>query len=156
MSATPLQLPAGSVAIRMRVFASAQQELTDSMAQPWPRWVRRLYEMHALQSSRVDVVEGSVGVSAVVAALRVRLWHRLDTVGFVCAHLEELGWEFELSGPDLIAYKVTTPGTARESLEAEHLEGYLLAVSDIDERGHLRLYGNADLLGGGAEGDGDG
>ena len=145
MSPAPLRLPAGSVAIRMRVFASAQQELTDSMAHPWPRWVRRLYEMHALQSSTTDPVEGIVGVSAVIAALRVRLWHRLDTLGFVCSHLEELGWEIDLSGADLIAHKVTTSGMAREALETEQLEGYLLAVSDTDDRGRLRIYEGGEL-----------
>jgi hypothetical protein len=145
MSATGLKLPSGSVAIRMRVFDTPQQELTDALAPPWPRWVRRLYEIQALQSSHVDVLEGRVPVSAALAALRVHLFHRLGMLVFVCAHLEELGWDIELSGADLVAYKVTAPGMAREALDADKLNGYLMALSDVDDRGQVRLYAAGEL-----------
>jgi len=140
MSTGSPPLPEGSVAVRMRIFGPADRELADIVAPPWPRWMRRLYELHALQSSHVDVVTGEVGVSAALAALQVRIGHRLETIGFVCAHLEELGWEIDLSGPDLVAHRVTPPQVAREVFAAKHLDGSLLAVGDIDERGLVRLY----------------
>jgi hypothetical protein len=140
MSTVPVQLPTGSVALLMRLFGPADQELAETMAPPWPVWMRHLYELHALQSSHVDVVTGEVPVSAALAALQAHLAHRLGMVGFVCSHLEEMGWEITLSGPDLIAHRVTTPGMAREALAAKHLESALLAVGDVDQRGLVRLY----------------
>ena len=61
MSTGSPPLPEGSVAVRMRIFGPADRELADIVAPPWPRWMRRLYELHALQSSHVDVVTGEVG-----------------------------------------------------------------------------------------------
>jgi hypothetical protein len=140
MSTVPLQLPIGSVAFRMRLFGPADHELAETMAPPWPVWMRHLYELHALQSSHVDVVTGEVPVSAALAALQAHLAHRLGMIGFICSHLEEMGWEIGLDGPDLIAHRVTTLGTAREAIAARHLESALLAVGDVDERGLVRLY----------------
>jgi len=149
MSTPAPSLPLGSIAIRMRVFGDAGEELARTMAPPWPRWMRRLFELHALGSSHVDTVTGEVGVSAALAALQVRLKQRLETLVFVSGHLEELGWGIELSGPDLIAHKVTVPQTAREALAAHQLEGALVAVSDLDERGQFRLYEPWELWAGG-------
>jgi hypothetical protein len=140
MTSLPSQLPTGSVALRMRLFGPADQELAETIAPPWPVWMRHLYELHALQSSHVDVVTGEVPVSAALAALQAHLAHRLGTIGFVCSHLEEMGWEISLSGPDLIAHRVTASGMAREALAARHLESALLAVGDVDEQGRVRLY----------------
>jgi hypothetical protein len=140
MSTVPVQLPTGSIALRRRLFGPADQELAETIAPPWPVWMRHLYELHALQSSHVDVVTGEVPVSAALAALQAHLAHRLGMIGFVCSHLEEMGWEMVMSGPDLIAHRVTTPGMAREALATGHLEGALLAVGDVDERSLVRLY----------------
>jgi hypothetical protein len=140
MSTLPPQLPVGSVALRMRLFGPADEELAATLTPPWPVWMRHLYELHALQSSQVDVITGEVPVSAALAALQARLGHRLGMIGFVCSHLEEMGWEILLTGPDLIVHRVTTPGMAREALAAKHLESALLAVGDVDERGLIRLY----------------
>jgi hypothetical protein len=140
MSSVSPQLPLGSVALRMRLFGPADQELAETMAPPWPVWMRHLYELQALQSSHVDVVTGEVPVSAALAALQAHLAHRLGMIGFVCSHLEEMGWKVSLTGPDLIAHRVTTAGMAREALAAQHLESALLAVGDVDEQGRVRLY----------------
>jgi hypothetical protein len=140
MSTLPLRLPTGSIAIRMRLFGPADEELAATLAPPWPVWMRHLYELHALQSSHVDVVTGEVAVSAALAALQTHLAHRLGMIGFVCSHLEEMGWEIAMSGPDLIVHRVTTPGMAREALQTGHLESAVLAVGDVDERGLVRLY----------------
>ena len=140
MSSVPPQLPTGSVALRMRLFGPADQELAETIAPPWPVWMRHLYELQALQSSHVDVVTGEVPVSAALAALQAHLAHRLGMIGFVCSHLEEMGWEISPTGPDLIAHRVTAPGMAREALAVGHLESALLAVGDVDEQGRVRLY----------------
>ena len=156
VSILPLQLPLGSVAVRMRVFGTAEQELAAALAPPWPQWMRRLYEVQALQSSRVDMARGEVGVAAALAALKERIAHRLGAVSFVCAHLEELGWEIAASGSDVIAYRVTPAGAAREVLDAHQLTGALIAVGDVDEQGRLRLYEPWELVatGGVLEGEG--
>jgi hypothetical protein len=154
----PLQLPQGSVAVRMRVFGTAEQELTAAATPPWPQWMRRLYEVYALQSSRVDASRGEVGVATALAALKERIAHRLGAVSFVCAHLEELGWEVAVSGPDVIAYRVTAPDEARQTMDAHQLTGAVIAVGDVDEQGRVRLYEPWELsAAGGAEwGRGDG
>lgn len=123
MSSAALPLPLGSVAVRMRLFGTAEQELAAALAPPWPQWMRRLYEVYALQSSRVDVARGEVGLSTALAALKEQIGHRLGAVSFVCAHLEELGWEMVASGSDVIAYRVTAAGAAREVLDAHQLTG---------------------------------
>jgi hypothetical protein len=140
MTTTPIVLPQGSVALRMRIFGPADEELAETVAPPWPRWMRRLFELHSLQSAEVDVSSGEVGLSAALAALQLRIVHRLKTIEFVCAHLEDLGWRLEASGPDLIAHKVTAAQMARESLEAHHLVSALMAVGDVDEKGRVRIY----------------
>jgi hypothetical protein len=124
----------------MRLFGSADEELAATLAPPWPVWMRHLYELHALQSSHVDVVTGEVPVSAALAALQAHLAHRLGMIAFVCSHLEEMGWEISLTGSDLIVHRVTVLGMAREALAATHLESALLAVGDVDERGLIRFY----------------
>ncbi|HBV93325.1 MAG: hypothetical protein ABSC16_08740 [Candidatus Dormibacteria bacterium] len=139
-SPLPLQLPQGSVAVRMRVFGTAEQELAATVAPPWPHWMRRLYEVYALQSSHVDLERREVGVAVALAALKERIAHRLGAVSFACAHLEELGWEIAASGADVIAYRVTAAGAAREVLDAHQLTGALTAVGDVDEQGRVRLY----------------
>jgi hypothetical protein len=130
----------------MRVFGTAEEELAAMVSPPWPQWMRRLYEVYALQSSRADVTRGEVGVATALAALKERIAHRLGAVSFVCAHLEELGWEIVASGADVIAYRVTAAGAAREVLDAHHLSGALLAVGDVDELGQVRLYEPWELL----------
>ncbi len=157
-STQSLQLPLGSVAVRMRVFDTAEEELAAALTPPWPQWMRRLYEVQALQSSRVDVTRGEVGVSSALAALKERISHRLGAVSFVCAHLEELGWEIAASGPDVIAYRVIPAGAAREVLDAHQLAGALMAVGDVDEQGQVRLYEPWELVatGGSPRGRGDG
>jgi hypothetical protein len=153
MSTAVPPLPVGSVAVRMRVFGPADRELTDTVVPPWPRWMRRLYELHSLGSSHVDVVSGEVGVSAALAALQLRIAHRLENIGYVCAHLEELGWEIDLHGPDLVAHRVIPAQTAREVFAARHLESALLAVGDLDEKGLVRLYTAGELASVGGRGD---
>jgi hypothetical protein len=145
MTTTAIALPQGSIALRIRVFGPAEEELAATVAPPWPRWMRRLYELHSLQSADVDVISGEVGVSAALAALHLRISERLKTVGFIAARLEEMGWELEPSGPDLIAHRVTTAQMAREALEAHHLVSALMVVGDVDDRGRIRLYRPEDL-----------
>jgi hypothetical protein len=138
----------------MRLFGTAEQELEAAVTPPWPQWMRRLYEVYALQSSRVDAAKGEVGVGTALAAVKERIAHRLGAVGFACAHLEELGWEMAASGADVIAYRVTAAGAAREALDAHQLTGALMAVADLDEQGRVRLYEPWELLAvGGPEGE---
>jgi len=157
MSSATLQLPPGSVAVRMRVFGTAEQELAATVAPPWPQWMRRLYEVYALQSSRVDAARGEVGVAVALSALKELIAHRLGVVSFVCAHLEKRGWEIAASGPDVIAYRVTAADAARETLDAHQLTGALIAVGDVDVDGRVRLYEPGELVAAGGErGSGDG
>ncbi len=140
MSARALKLPPGSVAMRLHIFGPANQELTDTLTPPWPRWMRRLYELEAIENPRINVAEGEVEISVALSALKTRLSHRLDMLIWICASLEQMGWEIDLSGADLIAHKVTVPQMARETLDASHVAAILPAVSEVGEDGLPRLY----------------
>ena len=135
-----VRLPVGSVALRMHLFGPANEDLSSTLQPPWPRWMRRLYSLEAIDNPRINVAEGEVDVSAALAALRTRLSHRLEILSWACSQLERMGWEIDLSGPDLIAHKVTVPQMAREMLEGSHVAAVLPAVSEIDDDGFPRLY----------------
>jgi hypothetical protein len=139
-AAKALHLPLGSVALRMRIFGPAGDELGRALTPPWPRWMRRLYGLESFEKPSIDVEEGEVEVSAALGALKTRLAHRLELLSWVCGKLEEMGWEIELSGDDLIAHKVTVPEMARESLASSHVAAVLPAVSEMDGAGHPRLF----------------
>ena len=140
MSAARMRLPVGSVALRMHVFGPAHRELSDVLTPPWPRWMRRLYDLAAFENPSINVAEGEVEVSAALAALKARLSHRLEILSWVCSELERMGWEISLSGADLIAHKVTVPQMAREALDRSHVAAVLPVVSDVDSEGLPRLY----------------
>jgi hypothetical protein len=133
-----VHLPLGAVAVRMHLFAPPSTELMLALQPPWPRWMRRLYELERL-SGAADPAEGEVALSAAVSAVATRLKHRLDIVAWCVAALEEIGWEVALDGEDLVATKVLLPELARAELEAHGINGPLTHVSDLDEHGVPRL-----------------
>jgi hypothetical protein len=147
MSDQKLHLPIGSVALKMHIFWHAEEELSDVLTPPWPRWMRRLYEMEARQSPRMKPAEGEVEISAAIDALKARLNHRLEILAWICGQLEDLGWDIDVRGSNLIASKVIVPEVARESLEAAGLAGSMAAVCEIDEHGWPRLYAPWELTG---------
>jgi hypothetical protein len=140
MSGDSRKLPPGSVALRLHIFGPANRELTETLRPPWPRWMRRLYELEAIENPRINVAEGEVEISAALSALKNRLSHRLDMLIWVCGTLERMGWQIDLSGDDLIAHRVMVPQMARETLDASHVAAILPAVSEVGEDGFPRLY----------------
>ena len=145
MTGPSVRLPVGSLALRLHLFGPAHEELGSTLEPPWPRWMRRLYSLEAIDNPRIHVAEGEVEVSAALAALKTRLSHRLEILGWVCTQLERMGWEVDLSGPDLIAHKVIVPQMARETLRSSHVAAVLPAVSEVDEHGLPRLYETWEL-----------
>ena len=145
-----VRLPVGSVALRMHLFGPAHEELSGTLRPPWPRWMRSLYSLEAIENPRINVAEGEVQVSAALGALKARLSHRLEILSWACSQLERMGWEIELSGPDLIAHKVIVPQMARETLQGSHVAAVLPAVSEVDDDGLPRLYEAWELEAGAA------
>jgi hypothetical protein len=133
-----LHLPLGAVAVRMHLFAMPSQEIMHALKPPWPRWMRRLYELEKL-SGAANPEEGEVSLSAAVSAVGTRLRHRLEIVSWCVAALEEIGWDVAVDGEDLVASKVTLPELARAELDEHGIYGPLSHVSELDEHGLPRL-----------------
>jgi hypothetical protein len=133
-----LHLARGAVAVRMHLFASPAEEIARALRPPWPRWMRRLYELERLAGA-ADPAQGEVSLSAAVAAVATRLRHRLEIVSWCAAALEEVGWEVSMDGNEVVASKVTLPELARAELEEHGIYGPLSHVCELDEHGLPRL-----------------
>lgn len=137
--------PAGTVALKLHVFGPADRELAEVVTPPWPRWMRRLYELQALSGDHVDLVEGEVAISAALSALKAHLARRLEMLAWVCAELARQGWEFSLRGGDVVAETTADVGTVRLMLEKTRLAAVLPTVCAVDGEGFPQLLSAAEL-----------
>jgi hypothetical protein len=134
-------LPSGKVGIRLVLFASPLEELRNAMHPPWPRWMKRLYELEEASDPEVDASQGETSVAAAISALSNHLKHRLDTLAFVAKGLAELGFEFEGDGDDaVLATADMTPAAARTLLDAAGVAGAMCNVCDLDDSGWPRIF----------------
>jgi hypothetical protein len=138
--ASPVSLPPGRVGLRLRLFDAPSEELSRLLRPPWPRWMRRLYELEEATSEHTDVGAGVVSASAAVAALKESLRKRLDVLSWCLDVLESLGWELELEGDVLLATAAMTPAEARRQLEDAGAAGPMCLVSDLDDAGWPRVW----------------
>ena len=134
----------GMTAVRLHLFDAPGEELARALKPPWPRWMRRLYELEENSNAAIDTGQEEVTASAATSAVSNALRHRLEMVSFVAAVLEGLGWDIELSGNDLIASARMTPYAARRVLEDQGVAGPMCAVSDMDESGWPRMWYGGD------------
>ena len=133
-----VHLPRGAVALRIRAYDSPSEELAGALHPPWPRWMRRLYDVER-HGGGADPAAGEVSLSAAVTALATRLKHRLELIAWCAAALEEIGRELALDGEDIIASKVTLPELAVQELEDHGIYGPLTHVGELDEHGLPRI-----------------
>lgn len=133
-----MRLPLGAVAVRMHVYAPAGDEIARALKPPWPRWMRRFYELEQ-RGGAASPDEGEASLSAALAALATRLKHRLDLLSWCASALEEIGWEVAVDGDDVVASKVTLPELARAELEEHGIYGPLTHVCELDEQGLPRI-----------------
>ena len=105
------------MALRLRLFRSASEELRAVIEPPWPQWMRRLYELEGVEDPGIDVDAAVITPSAAVSALGERLRNRLGLVSWTAGVLQELGWEITQDGDSLMASCKSTPDEARASLE---------------------------------------
>ena len=134
----------GITAVRLHLFDSPGDELRRALQPPWPRWMRRLYELEESGNAAIDAQQDEVTASAAASALSNSLRHRLGMVAFVAGVLEQLGWQIELRGNDLIATARMTPYDARRLLEDEGVAGPMCIVSDMDDSGWPRMWYGGD------------
>ena len=135
---TAHDLPHGAVAIRLHMFMSPSHEVERALQPPWPRWMRRLYELERLSGGAAPE-EAEVAMSAAIGAVATRLRHRLELLSWCVGALEEIGWEVAMDGDDVLATKVTLPQLAREALEEHGIFGPMSKVCDLDEQGLPRI-----------------
>jgi hypothetical protein len=131
-------LPRGAVAIRLHMYGSPSHEVERALRPPWPRWMRRLYELERYGGG-ASPEEGEVSMSAAIGAVATRLGHRLELLAWCVSALEQIGWEVTMDGDDVVASKVTLPELAREELEEHGIYGPMSKVCDLDERGLPRI-----------------
>jgi hypothetical protein len=132
------QLPIGAVAVRMHLYSSPSAEIERALTPPWPRWMRRLYELERFAGA-ADPDAGEVAMSAAIGAVGTRLHHRIELVSWCVAALEEIGWEVTMDGDEVLASKVTLPELARQELEEHGISGPMSKVCDLDQRGLPRI-----------------
>lgn len=135
---TDVHLPRGAVALRIHPYGPPSEEIAAALHPPWPRWMRRLYDVERYGGG-ADPAEGEASLSAAVTALATRMKHRLELIAWCAAALEEIGWELAVDGDLIIASKVTLPELARQELEDHGIYGPLTHVSELDDRGFPRL-----------------
>lgn len=133
-----VHLPLGAVAVRIQAYGSVSEELAGALQPPWPRWMRRLYDVEH-HGGAADPSEGQVSLSAAVTALATRMKHRLELIAWCASALEELGWELAVDGDVIVASKVTLPELARQELEDHGIYGPLTHVCELDDRGFPRI-----------------
>lgn len=132
------RIPLGAVAVRMKMYAPASVEIEHALKPPWPRWMRRLYELES-RAGAASPDEGEVSLSAAIAAVGTRLSHRIELIAWCAGAMEEIGWEVAVEGDDIVAAKVLLPELARQELEDHGIYGPLSNVCDLDEQGLPRL-----------------
>lgn len=145
VDARPAVQPApGMTAVRLHLFDEPGEELARALKPPWPRWMRRLYELEESSNAAIDAEQEEITASAATSAVSNALHHRLGIVSFVAGVLEGLGWEIELRGNDLVASARLTPYEARRILEDEGVAGPMCAVSELDDSGWPRMWYGGD------------
>jgi hypothetical protein len=133
-----VRLPLGAVAVRMVAYSSPAEELGRALKPPWPRWMRRLYELEQ-RGGAADPAEGEVSLSAALAALSTRMKHRLELLSWCASALEEIGWDVAVDGEHVVAWKVTLPELAVQELEDHGIYGPLSHVCELDQHGLPRM-----------------
>lgn len=152
MSAAPA--PAGGAErvprseVALRIFDAPSEELLRTLKPPWPRSLRRLYELHEAATPASDVRKGVVTLGAAVAALREQVANRLGVLTFVVTALEEVGWDVRLEGEVLLATTDLTPAEALAQLEDHGIAGPMCVIADLDESGWPRIQGIGGAGGG--------
>lgn len=133
-----VRLPRGAVALRITLYGSPSEELAGALHPPWPRWMRRLYDVEH-HGGAAAPGEGEVTLSAAVTALATRMKHRLEMIAWCASALEEIGWELAVDGEVVVASKVTLPELAVQELEDHGIYGPLTSVCELDARGFPRI-----------------
>jgi len=135
-SLPPVELPPGTVAIRVRLFESQAQEMARAVTAPWPGWMERLYALESLALRSPDPSGEVASLGSAVSALGERLHYRLRVVAFAVSAMEELGWSAEMDENGILLRRErTSPDEAMAELETAGVYGPLCKVCILDSRG---------------------
>jgi hypothetical protein len=134
-SLPPVELPPGTVAMRVRLFESQAREMARAVLAPWPAWMERLYALESLALRTPDPSGEMASVGTAVSALGERLHYRLRIVAFAVTAMEELGWRAEVDENGILLTREGSPPEALAELEREGIYGPLCKVCILDRRG---------------------
>jgi hypothetical protein len=128
-------VPRHRVAVPIRLFESPEVEVERAIQPPWPRWMKRLYELERLGDVEVGREHEEVPLGAAVRAVSSRMHKRLEMIAWVVSALQESGWECVVASGHVVAWRDLDELTAREDLEREGIYGPMTHISILDERG---------------------
>jgi hypothetical protein len=131
----PVELPPGTVAIRVRLFESQGREMARVVRAPWPAWMERLYEMERFALRTPDPSEQVASAGAAITALSERLHRRLQIAAFVVTAMEDLGWRAEVDAHGVLLLKAGSWGDAAVELERAGVYGPMCKVCLLDGTG---------------------
>jgi len=131
----PVELPPGTVAMRVRLFESQGREMARVVRAPWPTWMERLYEMEHLALRTPDPSEQVASAGAAITALDEGLHHRLQIAAFVVTAMEELGWRAGVDEHGVLLVKECSAGDAVVELERAGIYGPMCKVCRLDPTG---------------------
>lgn len=131
----PVELPPGSVAMRIRLFETQAIELSKVVRAPWPEWMHRLFALEHLALRTPDPEERVATLGAAVTALAERLKYRLGVVAFAVTAMEELGWRPEVDEDGILLVREGTARDAVDELERAGIYGPLCKVVQVDSTG---------------------
>lgn len=128
-------VPRHRVVVPIRLFELPEVEVERALQPPWPRWMKRLYQLERLGDVEVDPEREEIPLSAAMRAVSSRLHNRLEMIAWVVGALEESGWNCVVARGHVVAWRDLDEATARKDLEAQGIYGPMTHVCIIDARG---------------------
>jgi hypothetical protein len=116
--------------LRLALFGTPRDELTETVDGEVPEWIERLYESYGTTAD-------SAPASASVLALGESLGHRLRKLSLLLSKMEALGWSVKPRRWDLVASTTLEELEAQAQLEAAGVWVIARQHAPVDPEGNV-------------------